>query len=79
MVKYHHVKYQKKLMIQSRENFVTDRWTDRLTDESDFTESCQTSIEPPKNKVKYKIINNIQVHASGRFDGNAGNAGNARK
>ena len=49
MVKYHHVKYQKKLMIQSRENFVTDRWTDRLTDESDFTGSCQTNVEHPKN------------------------------
>ena len=36
MVSYHHVQYQKKLMIQSPENLVTDgqtdRWTDRLTD-----------------------------------------------
>ena len=36
MVSYHHVQYQKKLMIQSRENLVTDgrtdRWTDRQTD-----------------------------------------------
>ena len=26
-----HVQYQKKLMIQSSENLVTDRWTDRWT------------------------------------------------
>ena len=32
MVSYHHVQYQKKLMIQSWENLVTDR----LTDESNF-------------------------------------------
>ena len=30
MVSYHHVKYQKKLMIQSWENL--DRWTDRQTE-----------------------------------------------
>ena len=28
---YHHVQYQKKLTIQSRENLVTDRQTDRRT------------------------------------------------
>ena len=31
MVSYHHVQYQKKLMIQSWENLVTDGWTDRRT------------------------------------------------
>ena len=31
MVSYHHVQYQKKLMVQSWENLVTDRWTDRRT------------------------------------------------
>ena len=31
MVSYH-VKYQKKLMIQSGENLVTNRWSDRETD-----------------------------------------------
>ena len=28
MVSFHHVQYQKKLMLQSRENLVTDRQTD---------------------------------------------------
>ena len=32
MVRYHHVQYQKKLIIQSQENFVRDRRTDRGTD-----------------------------------------------
>ena len=32
MISYHHVQYQKKLMIQSWENLVTDR----QTDDSDF-------------------------------------------
>ena len=45
IVSYHHVQYQKKLMIQSRENFVThgqtDRRTDRWTDESDFIGRCR--------------------------------------
>ena len=31
MVNYHHVQYQKKLMIQSWENLVTDGQTDRRT------------------------------------------------
>ena len=48
MVSYQHVKYQKKLIIQSWENLVTDgrtdqqkdRRTDRQTDESDFMGRC---------------------------------------
>ena len=32
MVSYHHIQYQKKLMIQSWENLVTDRQTDGQTD-----------------------------------------------
>ena len=56
IVSYHHVKYQKKLMIQSWENLVTDGWTDgqidrhtdRQTDQSDFIERYPTSIERPK-------------------------------
>ena len=48
MVSYQHVKYQKKLIIQSWENLVTDgrtdqqkdRRTDRQTDESDFMGPC---------------------------------------
>ena len=34
MVNYHHVLYQKKLMIQSWENLVTDRRRDKQTDEN---------------------------------------------
>ena len=33
MVNYHHLQYQKKLMIQSWEILVTDGWTDRWTDQ----------------------------------------------
>ena len=47
MVSYHHVQYQKKLIIQSRENLVTDRWTDGQTNESDFIGRCPTKVECP--------------------------------
>ena len=51
MVSYHHVQYQKKLMIQSWENLVTDRQTDRRTDrqtdESDFIGRCPTNVKRP--------------------------------
>ena len=42
MVSYHQVPYQKKLMIQYRENLVTDERTDGQTHESDFIEHCLT-------------------------------------
>ena len=45
MVSYHHVQYQKKLMIQSSENLVTDGQTDES--ESDFTGRRLTNIERP--------------------------------
>ena len=32
MVSYHHVQYQKKVIIQSSENLVTNGWTDRQMD-----------------------------------------------
>ena len=52
MVSYHHVQYQKKLMIQSWENIVTDGQTDgqtdRLADENDFTGRCSTNVERAK-------------------------------
>ena len=56
MVSYHHVQYQKKLMIQSWENLVMDGQTDRQTkkrtdgqtDESDFIGCCLTNVERPK-------------------------------
>ena len=44
MVSYHHVQYQKKLMIQSWENLVTDG---RTTDENDFIGRCPTNVERP--------------------------------
>ena len=55
MVSYHHVQYQKKLMIQSWENLVTngrtdmnmDRETNRQPDESDFIGLCPTNVERP--------------------------------
>ena len=58
MVSYHHVQYQKKLMIQSWESLVADRWLDgqmdwemdRQTDKSDFIGCCPTNVEHPKHK-----------------------------
>ena len=60
IVSYHHVQYQKKLIIQSWENLLTDgqtdgwtdgqtdRQTDGQTDESDFIGRCLTNVEHPK-------------------------------
>ena len=49
MVSFHHVWYQKKLKIQSWENLVTDRRTDRQTDgqmdRSDFIGCSLTDVE----------------------------------
>ena len=58
MVRYHYVKYQKKLKAQSWEN--CDRWTDARTDgqtdwqmnKSEFIRSCQTDIKCPTCKWK---------------------------
>ena len=47
MISYHGVQYQKKLMIQSWVNLVTDGWTDRQTDVSDFIGRCPTNVERP--------------------------------
>ena len=57
MVSYHHVQYQKKLMIQFWENLVmdgwtdghTDRWTDGQTDKRDLIGWCLTKVERPTN------------------------------
>ena len=46
MVSYHHVQYQKKLMIQSWENLLTDG----QTDQSDFIGRCLTNVKRPINK-----------------------------
>ena len=62
MVSYHHVQYQKKLMIRSWENLVTDqrtdhrtRWTDQRTyrrlDRSDFIGCCPTNVECPTGQT----------------------------
>ena len=48
---YHHVQYQKKLMIQSWENLVTDEWRKGQGDESDFIGCCRTNIERPKEAM----------------------------
>ena len=45
MVSYHHVQYQKKLMIRSWENLSDGRRTDEQTDESDFIGRCPTNVE----------------------------------
>ena len=54
MVSYHHVEYQKKLMIQFWENLVTDGRTDGQTggqmDENDFIGRCLTNIKRPKSE-----------------------------
>ena len=47
MVNDHHVQYQKKLMIQSLENLVTDRWinqgtTDRQVQRIIYRDGCTT-------------------------------------
>ena len=55
IVSYHHVQYQKKLIIQSWKNLITDRRpdseTDRLT-ESDSLRRCPTNVGHPKKKKK---------------------------
>ena len=48
MVSYHHVQYQKKLVIQSWESLVTDRETNRQMDNSDFIGRYLTNVERPK-------------------------------
>ena len=48
VARYYSQQYQKKLMIQSRENLVTDGRTDGQTDESDFIGRCPTNVERSK-------------------------------
>ena len=45
MVRYYHVHYRKKQMIQLWENLVMSRRADRLRDESDFIGPCPTNVE----------------------------------
>ena len=62
MVSYHHVQYQKKLMIRSWENLVTDQRTDHRTrrtdqrtyrrlDRSDFKGCSPTNVECPAGQT----------------------------
>ena len=48
MVTYYYVQYQKKLMMQSSKNLVTDGQTDK----SDFIGRCPTNIERPKTSIR---------------------------
>ena len=53
MVSYHHLKYQKKLKIQSQENFVMEKEMDGRTekqkDESDFIGHCPNDFKHPRD------------------------------
>ena len=51
LVSYHHVQYQKKLIIQSSENLVTDGRTEGQTYESDLIGCCPTNVERPKIEI----------------------------
>ena len=53
MVSYHHVQYQKKLMIQSWKNLVTDNPIYRQMDKSDFVGCCLTNVECPVVYIIY--------------------------
>ena len=57
MVSYHNVQYQKKLMIQSWENLVTDG----QTDESDFIRRCPTNAERLKNKTNERSFDFLKL------------------
>ena len=63
MVSYHHAQYQKKLMIQTWGNLVTDG----QTDENDFIGRCPTNVERPKD-IKYaKCLNQKHVNTQISF------------
>ena len=67
MVTYHHVQYQKNLMIQSWENLERDGRTDRQMDQSDFTGRCPTNVEHPKiDKTKDRLLRKIRMRKTGR-------------
>ena len=68
MVSYHHVQYQKKLMIQSCENLVTDRQTDRQgqVDKSDFIGHYLTNVEHPKRFLGKDTSHNDHYTLAGK-------------
>ena len=52
MVSYHHVQYQKKLMTQSWDNFVTDRRTEGRTEGREWLHrTMSTNVERPTKNV----------------------------
>ena len=59
MVNYHHVQYQKKLMIQPWENLVMDGRTDRQMDKNEFIRRCPINIEHPKMRKFFKKRENF--------------------
>ena len=62
MVSYHNVQYQEKLITQSSENLVTDRWTDRRTRViSQYTVRLKSNVQKIKKKSK-KVENKSSKH-----------------
>ena len=71
IVSYHHVQYQKKPVIQSWENLVTDgrtngrtdgqtdRPTDQLMSESDFRVRCPTNVDRPTSIAEFEQVSVI--------------------
>ena len=65
IVSYHHVQYQKKIMIQSWENVVTDGHTDRQTDER--ASKMEKENQPPnydKNQDEKKTYRGLSKEDS---------------
>ena len=58
MISYHHVQYQKNLMIQSWVNLVTDGRTGSNMDESDFTGRRSSDVERPKDAFILEVNKN---------------------
>ena len=61
MVNDHHVQYQKKLMIQSLENLVTDRWinqgtTDRQVQRIIYRDGCTTWFRIRNSFIRYTEV-----------------------
>ena len=55
MISYHRVQYQKKLIVQSWEDLVTDGQADRQTDENDFIGRCPTNVDYPTNNLRILV------------------------
>ena len=55
MISYPRVQYQKKLIVQSWEDLVTDGQADRQTDENDFIGRCPTNVDYPTNNLRILV------------------------